>query len=360
MRQYQKLLRNLLLNGGVQYEPRTEMNILTISANLSSYDLRKGFPIVTTKRLPYQLPFEEIFWKARGERNVKTLVDKNVHIWTGNAFDRYVKTNHLLIGISKHDARWKKAFDKYKLKITKDPEFAKTAGDLGPVYGYVLRNTLDPKGENIDQLINLIKGIRSDPGSRYHILSSWDTSRLGEMAIGPCDFWNQFTCVGKFMDLTSVQRSADSFLGIPFNIAQDSLLLKMIANETKYIPRFFNHMTINTHIYLGVPPRSDFWKNPPNVRWFQFEFAKIKKAEGYLSLKQDYLRKTSEEGKDDIGKDHIPFVLEQLSKAPRKLPQVEIKKDISFFEAIKLRVLDYATVNNYNPHVWNSKAWMAV
>ena len=205
----------------------------------------------------------------------------------------------------------------------------------------------------------MLKGIKEKPGSRYHALSSWNVADLKDMALGPCPFWHQFTVYGKNIDLTMVQRSCDVYLGVPFNIAQDSLLTHMVANETDLNPRFFNHSYVNVHAYLGVPPRSEFWTDEKNVEGFQERFEEIEKEAEYLDLKEWYLENAPEESEGNERKDHIPFILEQLSKSPRNLPSLEIKEEVPLLNAIKRPVGEYAEVKDYDPHKWDSKANMA-
>ena len=359
MKQYHDLLKGILSKGDVQFEPRTEEYILGLSSWQSVYNLREGFPLITTKNVPPRLPFEELFWKLRGERNVKSLFDNNVHIWDANAFDRSLRENNLKDEFPKHSQEWNKKFEEYKQKLGDDPKFAETAGDLGPVYGYQWRHWKKQNEEEVDQLSNLLKGIKEKPGSRYHVLSSWNVSDLQDMALGPCPFWHQFTVYGGNIDLTMIQRSCDVFLGVPFNIAQDSLLTHMVANETGLNPRFFNHHFVNVHAYLGVPPRSEFWTDKKNVKEFQGRFKEIEKETKYLDLKEWYLKNAPEESQGNERKDHIPFILEQLSKPTRTLPFLKIKEEISLFDAIKMPVGKYAEVKNYEPHKWDSKANMA-
>jgi len=358
-KQYHEVLKQILGKGDVQYEPRTEEYILGISASQSTYDLRKGFPLITTKNVPPRLLFEELFWKLRGERNVKSLVDKNVHIWTANAFDRFLKINNAKDKFPKHSKEWNDKFKSYSEKIKNDSTFASIAGDLGPVYGYNWRNDTDSAGNNIDQLKNVLGGVKERPGSRYHILNSWNVSRLKDMALGPCPFWHQFSVFGNSLDLTVVQRSNDIFLGVPFNIGQDSLLLELVAKETGLQPRYFNHQTINTHAYLGVPERANFWMNQKNVENFQGQFNEIKDRNEYVDLKYWYLQNALSESPGNERKDHIPFILEQLSKEPKKLPSIKIKKDIPLMDAINMSPLDIVIIQNYNPNKWDSKAVMA-
>ncbi len=358
--QYQNLLKKIILKGDVGYEPRTREHTIGISAFSSSYDLGEGFPNLTTKNVPPRLPFEELFWKLRGERNVKSLVDKDVNIWTANAFDRYLKHKGLNEQIPKHSPQWNKEFERYSEKIKNDPEFANEAGDLGPVYGFQWRHWPGPDGKEFDQLVKALNGIKNNPGSRYHVLNSWNVADLEKMALGPCPFWHQFSVFGENIDLTMVQRSNDSYLGDPFNQAQDALFLTLVANEAGLNARYFNHQTINTHIYLGVAPRSDFWKNQKNVEKFKDKFKNITNREDYMDLRDWYLKQSPEESEGNEKKDHMPFVLQQLSKEPRNSPSLRIiNPKLPLLEAIYLPVLDVVELKNYDPHKWASKAEMA-
>lgn len=359
MEQYHTLLKEVLKRGDVQYEPRTQEHIMGLSAWQSTYDLREGFPLMTTKKVPPRLPFEELFWKLRGERNVKGLVDRDVNIWTANAFDNYLKRHGLREQFPKHSKEWNEEFEKYSERLKEDPDFAQE-GDLGPVYGYQWRHWRDRNGEETDQLANLLKNIPEKPGSRYHILNAWNPGELSEMALGPCPFWHQFNVFGDNMDLTMVQRSADVFLGVPFNIAQDSLLAHLVANETGFNPRFFNHSYINVHVYLGVPPRAEFWTNQDNVDEFREKLGNIKEREEYKDLKEWYLKTAPEEAEGNEKKDHMPFILEQLSKSPIEPPLLRIEQDIPpLLEAIEMDPMNIVDVEGYKWHKWNAKATMA-
>lgn len=365
MEQYHQLLKEILGRGDVQFEPRTQEYTLGISAWQSIYDLRERFPLMTTKNVPPRLPFEELFWKLRGEKNVQSLVKKDIDIWTANAFDRYLKKGGLDKSFPKHSSAWNEKFELYKEMLKSSPVSVGN-GDLGPVYGFQWRHWKNSRGEEIDQLKNLLKNIKEKPGSRYHVLSAWNVGDLSEMALGPCPFWHQFTTYKNgVMDLTMVQRSCDVFLGVPFNIAQDSLLTHMVANETGFNPRFFNHSYNNVHAYLGVPPRANFWMDEKNVSEFQGRFKEITPKGEYLDLKDWYLKNASPESEGNERKDHVPFILEQLSKSPGDLPSIQIKRDVPLLEAINMPAIDseksigYARVIGYKPQKWDSKAIMA-
>ena len=204
----------------------------------------------------------------------------------------------------------------------------------------------------------MLRSIREQPGSRYHLLNSYNVGDRDDMALGPCPFWHQFTVYGDQLDLHMVQRSCDTFLGVPFNIAQDALLTHMVAKETGLQPRRFIHTTINTHLYLGVPPRSDFWTNPDNVIEFQRRVREVENRADYREVREWYLGQTAEEGELNFGKDHIPDALTQLAKMPREGGTLIIG-DVSFYEAIKRPVEEIVGVENYNPHRWKTNSVMA-
>ena len=366
MKQYIGLLKEILGKGDIMYEPRTQEYILGLAGWQSIYDLRDGFPLMTTKNVPPRLPFEELFWKLRGERNVKGLFDRNIHIWDANAFDKYLRKNNLTDNFPKHSAEWNEEFEKYKTRLENETDFLE-AGDLGPVYGHQWRHWKKDNEEEIDQLSNLLKGIKEKPGSRYHLLSAWNVGDLSEMALGPCPMIHQFSVFGDNLDLNLYQRSCDVFLGVPFNIAQDSLLLHMVANETELKPRKFIHSYGNVHAYLGVPPRSDFWVSENNLKEFQEKFREIEDFQSfpidlsneYLNFREWYLANAPEETPENEGKDHIPYILKQLSKSPKKLPSLKLKKDVALLDVMHMPAMDYVTIENYEPHKWDSKARMA-
>jgi len=170
---------------------------------------------------------------------------------------------------------------------------------------------------------------------------------------------HQFSVWGGNLDLHMYQRSCDVFLGVPFNIAQDSLLTHLVAHETGLIARKFIHTYGNVHAYLGVPPRADFWTNPENVKTFQSMVESIDNKDGYLEVRGWYLRQAPPEDEVNERKDHMPFILEQLSKEPRTLPRISIA-DILLIDAINRPADAVISVDGYNPHKWDSKARMAV
>lgn len=360
MEQYHNLLKRLLIEGDRQYNERTGHLMIGKAGDHARFDLRDGFPATTTKRLFFKGVAEELFWFARGERNLKTLVDKNIHIWDGNAFGLYVKRNGL--DIKKHTPEWDEGFKEYINRIRNDNEFAAVEGDLGPIYGYQWRNWTGSDGKVVDQLKdNVIEGLRKQPGTRYAILNAYKVDELPEMALAPCHVWAQFNVFeDKFLDVHMFQRSCDVFLGVPFNIASYPLLGALLAQELGLEMREYYHSFGNIHIYNGLSPRSDFLRDDNNFAEFRKRVGDVSERMGYLDLCDWYLENAPAEGELHEGKDHIPFILQQLSYAPKKLPTLEILSDDPFFELIERPASGVVRLVGYNPHKWNSKAVMAV
>ena len=361
MEDYLQMLKYLLVNGDRQFNDRTEQYMIGRNSYQLRHDLRNGFPALTTKRLFFNSSAEEMFWIMAGKRDVKTLVDKNVPIWNDNAYDFYLKRHQLKGKIKKNTKELEEGFAEYMEKIKSDPEFARVEGDMGPIYGFQLRHKQRRDGGEIDQLQNVLSILRKDPGSRYAIMDAWDVEDVTteRMALAPCHFWYQFAVwENKFLDLHMVQRSCDSFLGVPFNRSGPAILAHLVAKELGLIPRESGHTLINVHIYNGVPPRADFLKNNENLKEFRNKVREATKPEDYMQIRQWYINKAPEEGKLHERKDHIPFVLEQLSKTPLELPRLKIKSDLPLFEMIERPALEVLELEDYKYHKWDSRARM--
>ena len=229
--EYLNLLRNIYING-THKDSRNSKVISIFSPPHMRFDMRKGFPLLTTKRVPWKTVLRELLWFISGSTDNKVLQYKNVHIWDANSTKEYLKTRGL---------------QNYR------------EGDLGPIYGFQWRHYgssyggagYDYKGRGVDQLKYIIDLIKKDPTSRRIILNSWNPCDLDKMALPPCHVMIQFNVdVNEgYLDAKLTQRSGDMFLGVPFNIASYSFLLHIIANITGYKPRFFIHDIGDAHIY---------------------------------------------------------------------------------------------------------------
>lgn len=211
MKQYLDLLRRIL-DEGVQKGDRTGTGTKSVFGHQMRFDLSEGFPLLTTKKLHLKSIIHELLWFLNGDTNVKYLQDNGVRIWN---------------------------------------EWADENGDLGHVYGYQWRSWPDYNGGHIDQISEVVRQIKEQPDSRRIIVSAWNVADLDKMNLPPCHLLFQFYVAGGRLSLQLYQRSADTFLGVPFNIASYALLLQMMAQVTGLQPGEFIHTTGDTHLYLN-------------------------------------------------------------------------------------------------------------
>ncbi len=209
MKQYHDLMRHVLENG-TEKSDRTGTGTKSVFGYQMRYDLSEGFPVVTTKKLHLKSIIHELLWFLQGNTNVKYLQDNGVRIWD---------------------------------------EWADENGDLGPVYGHQWRSWPTPDGHHVDQISNLIHQIKTTPDSRRLIVSAWNVSEIGKMALPPCHCLFQFYVADGKLSCQLYQRSADIFLGVPFNIASYALLTMMIAQVCCLKPGEFIHTLGDAHIY---------------------------------------------------------------------------------------------------------------
>ena len=209
MKQYHDLLKHILENG-TRKEDRTGTGTISIFGHQMRFDLSEGFPVVTTKKLHLRSIIHELLWFLKGDTNIKYLHDNNVTIWD---------------------------------------EWADENGDLGPVYGYQWRSWPTPDGKHIDQISNLIEQIKRNPDSRRLLVSAWNVAYVDQMALPPCHTMFQFYVANGKLSCQLYQRSADTFLGVPFNIASYALLTMMVAQVCDLEPGEFIHTFGDAHLY---------------------------------------------------------------------------------------------------------------
>lgn len=209
MKQYLDLLQHVLDNGTKKGD-RTGTGTISTFGYQTRYNLSEGFPMVTTKKLHYKSIVHELLWFLKGDTNIKYLKENGVRIWD---------------------------------------EWADENGDLGPVYGYQWRSWPAPNGGSIDQITNVINSIKNNPDSRRHMVSAWNPALVDDMALPPCHTMFQFYVADGKLSCQLYQRSADSFLGVPFNIASYALLTMMMAQVTGLEPGDFVHTFGDLHIY---------------------------------------------------------------------------------------------------------------
>lgn len=255
MRQYLDLLNHIIVDG-VERDDRTGTGTKGIFGHQMRFNMADGFPLLTTKKLHLKSIIYELLWFLKGDTNVKYLQEHGVKIWN---------------------------------------EWADENGDLGPVYGSQWRSWPDYNGGTIDQIQNVIDQIKNNPNSRRIIVTAWNPADIERMALPPCHCFFQFYVAEGKLSLQLYQRSADTFLGVPFNIASYALLLQMMAQVTGLEAGEFIHTTGDTHLYLN----------------------------------------------------HIEQAKLQLTREPRLLPEMRLNPDIK--DLFSFQLDDFALVN-YNPH----------
>ncbi len=236
MRQYLNLLQDILDNG-VEKPNRTGIDTISVFGRQMRFDLQEGFPLITTKKVHLKSIIHELLWFLSGSTNIKYLKDNGIRIWD---------------------------------------EWADKDGELGPVYGFQWRSWPAPDGRKIDQIEDVIQRIKSKPNDRRLIVSAWNVALIDKMRLAPCHTFFQFYVANGKLSCQLYQRSADMFLGVPFNIASYALLTMMVAQVTDLKPGEFIHTLGDTHIYVN----------------------------------------------------HLEQVKEQLSRSPRVLPKMEINSEI--------------------------------
>ncbi len=243
MKQYLDLLQHILDNG-VQKGDRTGTGTISTFGYQMRFDLQKGFPLVTTKKVYTRAIFHELLWLISGSTNIKYLVDNNVRIWNEWAFQPYLEKNGLADEYPKYSQKWEEKMHEFVEKIKTDDEFAQKWGDLGPTYGKQWRDF-----EGVDQLVEIVERIKTKPNDRRLIVSAWNPKQVPQMALPPCHMMFQFYVADGKLSCQMYQRSCDVFLGVPFNIASYALLTMMVAQVTGYEPGEFIHTLGDAHIY---------------------------------------------------------------------------------------------------------------
>lgn len=296
MKQYLEVLKDIKENGTIKSD-RTGTGTKSVFGRQMRFDLSEGFPLLTTKKVYTRGIIHELLWFLQGDTNIKYLVDNNVHIWNEWPFRAYLqKTGQEVPEVNSDE--WNAQLKEFVEKVKTDDKFAKEYGELGPVYGYQWRNWPTPDGKHIDQITKVINQIKNSPDSRRMIVSAWNVADIDEMAksgLPPCHTMFQFYVADGKLSCQLYQRSADFFLGVPFNIASYALLTMMVAHVTGLKLGEFVHTTGDTHLYLN----------------------------------------------------HFDQADEQLSRTPRQLPTIKLNPEVrSIFDF----TIDDITLEGYDPH----------
>ncbi|MCR8613299.1 MAG: thymidylate synthase [Mycoplasma sp.] len=235
MKQYLDLIKNVLENG-TKKEDRTGTGTISSFGKQVRYDLSKDFPLMTTKKIHWKSVVYELLWFISGNTNIDYLIKNGVRIWNEWPYSRFQKS----------DEYNGETIKEFAQKIISDESFAKRFGNLGPVYGKQWRDF-----GGVDQLMNVIDQLKNNPDSRRIIVSSWNPTEIEKMDLPPCHALFQFYVANGKLSCQLYQRSADIFLGVPFNIASYALLTMMIAQVVNLEPDEFVHTLGDAHIYLN-------------------------------------------------------------------------------------------------------------
>lgn len=285
MKQYLDLCKHVLEHGEDRMD-RTGTGTRSVFGYQMRMDLREGFPLLTTKKVFFRGLAEELLWIISGNTNIQPLVKKNVKIWNEWPYEAFKASDHYQ----------GETMEEFIEKIKSDDEFAAVYGQLGPVYGKQWRDFFGK-----DQLAELIDHLKHDPFSRRHIICAWNPAQIDDMALPPCHAFIQFyvSADRKYLSCQLYQRSADIFLGVPFNIASYALLTHMLAQVCGYEAKDFVHTFGDAHIYLDHMPqiKEQLSRNPlplcklelnpeiKNIEDFTYDDMKLVGYESHPALK---------------------------------------------------------------------------
>lgn len=295
-------LLNAIMTTGNDRADRTGTGTKSIFGAQMRFDLQAGFPIITTKKVPFGLIKSELLWFLRGDTNIRFLLAHHNHIWDEWAFKNWIESSDYTgpdmtdFGLrSESDPEFKQVYleekKKFDQKILNDDVFAKKYGELGNVYGAQWRHWQTRNGKFIDQIQNVIEDIKNNPTSRRLIVTAWNPEDIPSAALPPCHVLFQFYVNDNRLSLQLYQRSGDMFLGVPFNIASYALLVHLIARETGLEVGEFIHTLGDAHIYhnhfeqveelLTRKPYDapNLWLNPEKNKIMDFEMTDIKLLE---------------------------------------------------------------------------------
>ena len=248
MKQYLDLVRHIRDHGTIK-EDRTGTGTVSIFGYQMRFNLADGFPLVTTKRVHLKSILHELLWFIKGDTNIKYLVQNGVGIWNDWPYQNWLRETGQAQNLKMYSSEWRLVMKEFIERIKSDDTFARQYGDLGPVYGKQWRNF-----GGVDQLTNLVNDIKTNPDSRRLIVSAWNPQDIPVMiksGLPPCHSLFQFYVVEGRLSCQLYQRSADVFLGVPFNIASYAILTIMIAQVTGLRPGDFIHTFGDAHLYLN-------------------------------------------------------------------------------------------------------------
>lgn len=280
MKAYHELIERVLAEG-VKKEDRTGTGTVSVFGHQMRFNLQEGFPLMTTKKLHLKSILHELIWFIRGETNIRYLCQHGVRIWDDWPYAKYKAS----ADFQGEDIR------AFAARVAEDAAFAAQWGELGPVYGHQWRSWPGPNGA-VDQLKQVLEDLRRNPDSRRHIVSAWNPGYIDQMALPPCHAFFQFYVADGKLSCQLYQRSADIFLGVPFNIASYALLVHFMARDLGLEVGDFVHTLGDAHIYsnhldqvklqISREPRAlpSLWLNPEVTSLFDFTYDDVR-LDGY-------------------------------------------------------------------------------
>ena len=357
--QYLEVSKKILTNKDSVFKFGSKgSGLISLYGNMAKYDLRKGFPLLTTKRVPKNMIIHELLWFLRGDTNIKYLEDNGIRIWRRDVFQhnlpemlkKGIFPEHIGESTAKYTEDWYVALNEYGERIKESGEFAQRFGNAGPIYGAQWRRwrAVEEGGEvkEIDQIRNVIEKLRKKPFGKKYIVNSWNIGDIPDMSLPPCHYSFHVAAVEEggelFLDLLMNQRSCDHFLGVPFNIASYAMLTQVLAQQVGMKPRNFVHITEDDHFYTGLEERSKWYGE--NLDELKLIIASVENRKNYLGV-IDWINSNAPRDENEEQYDHVTAILEQLSRKPRNLPTLTIaEKDLDdlTFEDFKIK--------DYDPH----------
>ena len=302
--EYLSLMRYILENG-IDRSERTGVGTRSVFGHQMRFDLSKGFPLLTTKKVFIRGIIHELLWFLTGDTNIKYLVRNDVKIWNEWAFQVYLEKNNLTKTLPRYSPEWTEKLNWFVEQIKASDEFASAWGELGPIYGKQWRKWETRKGHEIDQIQNVVDMLKKDPSSRRIMVSGWNVGEIFELihdhnhAPPPCHSLFQFHVLNGKLSCQLYQRSADFFLGVPFNIASYSLLTMMMAQVAGFELGEFVWTGGDTHLYLNhldqakeqlgrepkTPPTMKLNPDVKNIFDFKYEDFTLENYEPHPAIK---------------------------------------------------------------------------
>ena len=322
MRDYQTLVETVLTTGG--YKPnRTAVDTISTFHYEYELDLAAGFPLLTTKEMYWESMLYEFFWYLSGEEHIREL-RKHTSIW-----DEWADG----------DGHLQTAYGRFWRRYPIPDPSNRLPGEAWPDADHPAVND---EG-TFDQIAHVLNSLEETPHSRRIVVNAWHPANAAVSKLPPCHYTYTFNVQGETLNLKLEQRSADIALGVPFNIAAYSLLLLTMAAQVGYEPGIFAHSLTDAHIYCGTGERGAWYDD--HLEEVQARVAAVDEPEGYLEVRDWLTSVAPAEGEGEAGFDHIPNLLEQLSRQPRSLPTVEVAD-----KPLDDLGVDDVTLSGYDPH----------